>query len=137
MTTRAHFRNLARAALAADARMGAFTQLSAWTGNIDAKILPVLGVVTPQERITPETLQDFQRSTLLQVVVKRAGGDELEDLLDADADAVEAAICPALLGTSFHCVPEDLTIALNGDGERRIGTAVVGFRILWFRRLGG
>lgn len=137
MSRRSEFRAAARAALAADARMGALTQLSAWAGNIPADILPVIGVVTAQEDVEPETLEHFRRSTLLQVVVKRLGADDLEDELDADADAIEACICPAFLGRGWHCVPASLSIVLNGEGEQRIGTVNAGFRILWHRSLAG
>ncbi|WP_444668408.1 hypothetical protein [Cereibacter changlensis] len=134
---RAAFRALACAAIAADPRLQGLTQISAWAGNIDAEALPVFGVVTPQERVTPETLDSFERSTLLQVVLKRLGGDELEDRLDADADAIEPCVCLALLGAGYPCVPEDLTVTVNGDGAQRIGTLVMGFRVTWNRGLEG
>lgn len=137
MSRRSDFRALARQALAADSHLGGLTQLSAWAGNIPAEILPVLGVVTPQERVKPETLEHFQRSTVLQVVIKRLGADDLEDLLDDDADAIEACICPAFLGQGWNCVPEGLTITLNGDGEQRIGTVLASFVITWHRTLDG
>lgn len=137
MNRRKLFRSLAAAALAADPRLSMLKRMSAWAGSINATELPVIGVVTPQERIQPETLEDFERSTLLQVVVKRVGGDDLEDTLDDDADAVESCICPAIMGAGFRCLPEDLTIVLNGDGEQRIGTLMCNFRVTWFRSLGG
>lgn len=137
MNHRSLFRTLARDALANDLRMIELTQMSAWAGNISAEALPVLGVVTPQERVSPETFDMFERSTLLQVVVKRLGGDELEDDLDADADAIEICVCAAIMGAGYRCFPEDLTLALNGDGEQRIGTAIVNFRVTYHRGLDG
>ncbi|WYK06458.1 hypothetical protein DWF04_022745 [Cereibacter sphaeroides f. sp. denitrificans] len=137
MNGRVRFRQIARAALAADARLQAVTQLSAWSGNIAASELPVLAVVTPQERIQPETLDEFERSTLLQVVVKRLGDDDLEDVLDDDADAVETCVFLAMMAEGFRCLPEDLSITINSDGEQRVGTAVVNFRLTWHRSIEG
>lgn len=137
MSRRSDFRAFARQVLAADARLGSLTQFSAWTGNIPAEVLPVLGVVTAQERVKPETLEHFQRSTVLQIVVKRLGADDLEDVLDEDGDAIEACICPAFLARGWHCIPDGLTFTLNGDGEQRIGTVLVTFLITWHRTLDG
>lgn len=133
--SRPAFRAMARAALAADARMSAITMLSAWAGNISASELPVIGVVTPQERSQAQTLEDFEKSTLLQIVVKRLGAEDLEDVLDADADAIEACIVAAFLQAGFRCLPEDTTFTLNGEGEQKIGTVLVSFRVTWFRSL--
>jgi len=139
MNQRSTFRTLSRAAIAAAPRLAGFTQISAWAGNIDPDtiVFPVIGVVTPQERVLPETLEDFERSTLLQIVVKRLGADDLEDMLDDDADAIEPAICGAIMAAGFRCLPEDLTIVLNGDGEQRLGTLMCNFRVTWFRSLAG
>lgn len=137
MNPRRLFRSLALAAITADARLSILSQISAWAGNIDENALPVIGVVTPQERIQPEAFEDFERSTLLQVVIKRLGGDELEDTLDDDSDAVEVAICSALMAEKYRCVPEEVTVVLNGDGSRRIGTLMCSFRVTWFRALDG
>lgn len=135
MSQRSTFRAMARAALAADARLSALTQISAWAGNISASDLPVIGVVTPQERSQAQTLEDFEKSTLLQIVVKRLGAEDLEDVLDADADAIETCIVAAFLGAGLRCLPEDATFTLNGEGEQKIGTALVSFRVTWFRSL--
>ncbi|MFN7051352.1 MAG: hypothetical protein ACK4NH_04470 [Gemmobacter sp.] len=133
--SRPAFRAMARAALAADVRMSALTMISAWAGNISASELPVIGVVTPQERSQAQTLEDFEKSTLLQIVVKRLGAEDLEDVLDADADAIEACIVTAFLQAGFRCLPEDTTFTLNGEGEQKIGTVLVSFRVTWFRSL--
>ena len=133
MNSRKAWRAAALQALQASPRLYTLTTISAWTGNIPAKMLPVFGVVTPQERATPSTHSSMERSTLLQVVIKRLGGDELEDTLDEDADAVEAAICAAIGGRGVQCLPEDITVALNGDGEQRVGTLISTFRVTTWR----
>src|SRR5690606_13444886 len=110
---------------------------SAWATGLNASLLPVIAVVTPSERVRPETLEHFARQTLLQIVVKRLGGDDLEDQLDLDADAIEACICPAFFAQGWHCLPDDLSLTLNGEGEQRIGTVTAGFTLSWHRTLDG
>jgi hypothetical protein len=135
MNARSTFRSIAKAALAADTRMQGFTQLSAWAGNISAESLPVLGVVTPQERIADGTLDCFQRAALLQIVVKRLGGDDLEDVLDLDADAIEVAVLAGFRAQGLHCMPEEVTMTLNGEGEQKVGTLVFTFRVTYLRAI--
>ena len=117
--------------------MGEVTQISAWAGGIPAEILPVIGVVTPQERAAMDSMGVMERSTLLQVVVKRLGGDDLEDILDLDGDAIEKCIVAAIFNADFRCLPENMTVTLNGEGEQRVGTILVDFRVTWFRDLDG
>ena len=128
-------RALARAALAADPRMSGFAMLPTWTGTVMAEQLPVIGVVTPQERVDPQTLDCFQCALRLQVVAKRLGGDDLEDLLDLDAAAIEASVTAAMLGQGLRCLPEEIVTTLNGEGEQKIGTVLVTFGLVYLRRL--
>lgn len=137
MSKRADLRALARQALAASQHLQGVKQISAWAGNISATELPVLGVVTPQETVQAETLSHFMRGTLLQVVLKRLGTDDLEDRLDEDADAIEIAICAAFGAARLMCVPEKVSFVLNGEGEQRIGTVMADFRVSWHRTLQG
>lgn len=135
--TRSMIRSFARDALAADPRMSAFEQISAWAGNIEAARLPVLGVVTPGERIEGETLSHYQRATILQVVAKRLGRDDLEDQLDADADQIEFAVLAVFALHRIECTPVSVSFTLNGEGEQRIGTVVAEYRVIWHRGLDG
>lgn len=137
MSRRSELRALARQALAGDARMGVITQISAWAGNISASDLPVLGVVTAQEAVQPESLTHFTRATLLQVVVKRMGGADPEADLDDDADAIEACLCPAFAAQGIMLLPEKVTFTINGDGEQKIATLMADFRVTWQRTLAG
>lgn len=137
MSARGSFRAIARAALAGDPRMSGFTMLSAWAGGINAELLPVIGVVTPQERVAPLTLKQAQRTLRLQVVAKRLGAAELEDEIDLDADAIEACVTAAMHAQGLRCLPEEVTTTLNGEGEQKIGTVVVSFGIEYRRPIGG
>lgn len=133
MSGRARFREIARAALAADPRMGLLTQIGAWEARPDASQLPLLMVVTPVERPTQNTISSFERVTILQVGVKRLGGADLEDALDVDADAIERAVFLAMHAQGIICLPDDVTVTVNTDGEQSIGTLISSFRIVWRR----
>ncbi|ULB10734.1 hypothetical protein ORIO_12555 [Cereibacter azotoformans] len=133
MSRRAQFRQIARDALAADPRMSLLTQIGAWEARPDASQLPLLMVVTPVERPTQNTISSFERATILQVGVKRLGGADLEDALDADADAIERAVFLAMHAQGVICLPDDVTVTVNTDGEQSIGTLISSFRIVWRR----
>lgn len=133
---RAQYRAAALAALAADPRLGSVRQIRAWGESLDIDTLPVLGVVTPNEDAKPAAHGQFERGTLMQVVLKRTGGETLEDEIDEDAAAIEAAVVGALLSASLQCFPESLSTVTSGEGQRRIGTAVVNFRVTSWRSLG-
>lgn len=137
MSVRGRFREIARDALVADPRMSGFGMMSAWIGSINAELLPVIGVVTPNERMKPLTLKQLQRALRLQVVSKRLGGDDLEEEIDLDADAIEASVVAAMGAQGIRCLPEEVTTTLNGDGEQKIGTVVVSFGIEYRRDIGG
>jgi hypothetical protein len=130
---RAGYLAAARAALSAAARFSGVTVLQSWAGTIDIESLPVIGVVIGSETIQPGSGGQFERSTLLQVILKRNGTTVVEDELDDDAAAIEAAVFPALHSRETQCFPADVAFSINGDGRERVGTVVVTFRITSWR----
>lgn len=130
---RADYRSAVRDSLAAVTRFADFTVLSAWSENIDASTLPVMAVVTPSERSSPSTHGSFERGTLLQVILKRQGGDDIEDDLDDDAAAGEAAVLTAFAVRTLQCLLEEVTTVVNGEGSQRIGTVTLSFRVTSWR----
>ena len=130
---RADYRSAARAALSAHPRFTGVSVMPAWRGSIDADSLPVVGVVTPDERITLPARDQTERTTLLQVVLKRQGGDDLEDELDLDADAIEAALAAALPPNTLQCLPDGLSIMIEDRADMAIGTVIVTFRVASWR----
>ncbi|MER5173916.1 hypothetical protein [Thioclava kandeliae] len=133
--SRSQFRRLAHAALASAPDLLGVTLVSAWAGNVSANDLPVIGVATPRERGRAGTLASFEREVLLQVVIKRLGGTEIEDQLDRDAEAIEAAVMGAFGGQCVTLTPEEVTTTLNGEGEAVIGTAVISFTAQYLKPL--
>ncbi|MBT9386981.1 hypothetical protein KM176_24490 [Pseudooceanicola sp. CBS1P-1] len=127
---RSTFRAQAKAALEASGALAGVTLLSAWAEQIDAATLPVMGVATPSERSSRSSHGGtLEKGTLLQVVLKRQGGSDLEDQLDTDTAAIEAAVSGALNGAGVQCLLEEVTTIVNGEGARRIGTATASFRV--------
>ncbi|WP_323041143.1 hypothetical protein [Gemmobacter sp.] len=133
MTWRSDYRNSARAALEAVPRFAGMTILASWAGTIDAQTMPVMGIVTASEQMRPSSSGQFEHETLLQVVIKRQGGDTLEDELDDDDAAVIQAVMAALFTPATPCWPTAMNQILNGDGKQRIGTLVRDFKITSWR----
>lgn len=133
MTWRSEYRAAARAALEAVPRFAEIPVERSWAGNVDDGSLPIMGVVTASEGIQPGSSGQFERGTLLQVALKRKGGISIEDDLDHDAEAIEAAIFAALMKTGTQCFPTEVSFMISGDGQQRVGTVVVSFRITSWR----
>jgi hypothetical protein len=131
---RSVYRSTVRATLQGSPEFQDCTFLSAWSENISADLLPVIGVVTPSERNSPDTHGSNEKSTLLQVVLKRLGGEDIEDRLDDDSAAMEVLVPAALRGAGVSGVLEETTTAVNGDGDRRIGTLTMSYRVTSWRR---
>ncbi|OWJ69825.1 hypothetical protein CDV50_16015 [Haematobacter massiliensis] len=132
---RSAYRTTARAALAGVPRFASVKVLPAWRGNVDEETLPVLGIVTPDERVTLSARGATERGTLLQIVVKRLGGDEIEDDLDLDAEAIEEALFAAFLSASTICKPEGISLMVEDHASRALGTLICTFRITSFQPL--
>lgn len=130
---RADYRAAARLALSAHPRFFGVAVLSAWRGNIDSASLPVIGVVTPDERISLATRGQTECGTLLQVVLKRLGGVELEDDLDLDAEAIEAVLYAALPPLNVQCLPESVSVMIEDRADQGLGTVIVSFRVASWR----
>ena len=130
---RSEYRALALDALAAHGRFAGFTAPKVWPSGLDAESLPLIGVLTPQDRSERDTHSSSRRSTLLQVGVRRLGGDDVEDVLDEDSFHVEAIVIAALQTRSVGCVLEDTSLVSNSQGEANVGTLVMSFRLTSFR----
>lgn len=130
---RSEFRTLVREALAAHPRFTEVTVMRVWPGSIDAATLPVIGVLTPQERSAPDTQTTTRRGTLLQVALRRIGHDEVEDVLDADSAVVEAVVIATLRSRERNCVLKDTSVVSNSDAHAFVGTLVMSFRVTSWR----
>lgn len=130
---RSTYRSEALAALTGNPRFADFTPLKVWSGAIDDRTLPVIGVLTPQERSEQQSKASLTRRTLLQVVVRRLGSEDVEDDLDDDSELIEAIISAHFLQIHQACFLEDLSIVTNTDGRSNVATLVMSFRLTRFR----
>lgn len=130
---RSEYRAIARAALAAHPRFADVTIFRVWPGSVDDATLPVMGVLTPQESCEADTQKTTTRRTLMQVALRCAGGDEIEDMLDEDSALIEAIIIAALRRPDLRCALEETSIVSNSQGYAFVGTLVMGFRLQSWR----
>lgn len=129
---RSHYRRTALSALTMHTRFIGFTAMKVWPGTVGFQSLPVIGVLTPQERCEAHGRPSVTRRTLLQVVVRRSGHDDVEDELDEDSALIEAIISSAFLHIRQGCFLEDTSVITNTDGRENVGTLVMSFRLTAF-----
>lgn len=123
-------RDAAFAALAAHPRLFDAEPIRSWAQGVEERSLPALGVLTPGETSQSAARDVLARRVELVVAFKRRGGIDLLDDLDADAEAIETALAPAL---NDHAVNWHLTQTqtnLDGAGGTRVGVIVLRFSVL-------
>ena len=130
---RTDIRALARTALIAHSRFAGFTAPKVWPGAVDDASLPVIGVLTPQDTSRMESFTSTERKTLVQVAVRRKGGEDVEDILDQDSEFIEAIVLAAIRGQNRFCFLRETTVVSNTDGARNIGTLVMTFEVATMR----
>lgn len=130
---RSQYRAAVRAAVAEYPDFSDVTVLRVWPGSVDVHTLPVLGVVTPNEPTSRDSYKSTTRRTLLQVVLRRAGGDEVEDRLDDDSAVIEALVNRALRSAQLKCQLEDTSVVSHTQAEAIVGTLIMSFRLQSWR----
>lgn len=130
---RSGYRATALAALVAHTRFAAFTAPKVWPNGLDVDGLPLIGVLTPQDRSERDTHSSSRRGTLLQVGIRRLGSEDVEDELDTDSTYVEAIVIAALQTYEVACVLEETSLVTNTTAELNVGTLVMNFRLTSFR----
>ena len=130
---RSEYRARAREAIAAVPSFAGVTVLRVWNGTIDFVTLPVVGVVTPQERVEEPRPASATRRTVLQVAVRRAGGDDVEDRLDQDSETIEALILSTFAPLNGQPILEETSVITKAEGHTNVATLVMSFRLTSFR----
>jgi hypothetical protein len=129
---RATYRNIVVFALSAQLEFEKFQHMSAWSQTFDDKELPFFAVATPRERKDRSTHGSSTRETVLAVVLKMRGGDDLEDLLDDLSIVAEPVILEALVSEERDCVLTETAVDLDGGSGNRVGTLTLQFNItIW------
>jgi hypothetical protein len=105
--------------------------LSAWTQDVDAKALPVIGVSVPAESrrdLAQDTVeQDFR--AIVVVKIAHPGGDasDTEDALDDIAEGLAGPIEADLLANGRDVALISSAIEVSGACSPRIGTLTLTF----------
>jgi hypothetical protein len=129
---RKEVRAQARAALELAPDLAGFTAISAWVQSVDVDALPAWALATPRETRERKSHDKAQEDLTLAVVIKRLGGDDIEDILDDDSAAVEEAIVPALRSNARDAELAHTEIKLDGEGARRVGTLTMAFTVTYW-----
>lgn len=124
---RTDLRNAAWNALRVAVRMRDMVFIKAWAQGIDEETLPAWTVATPREQSGAAAKDTLRRDVMLSVIVKRTGGDDIEDQLDLDSAAIEAAVLPVILPLCLHAEIDQTDMKMQGQGERRVGVVEVRF----------
>jgi hypothetical protein len=126
------YRDAVRTALAADGDLSGVTPCRAWALPKNEEDLPAFTVVTRDERVEMETGTSANRTVELAVVLKCAGGDEIEDTLDDYAEAIERVVIGVLSAWDpelpFYQASRVIT-QVEGGSKKRIGTLETHFAI--------
>lgn len=126
-------RQAAAAALAADARLGSYTQVSAWSVlGLDPDALPAYGVATPDESRELDAHSMDRNQCQLIVAIKRTGGEDIEDEMDEDADAASAAVHAALRDGSRGCDLTRTQSKVDAQGTTRAGSVELVFSVTYW-----
>lgn len=135
MSLRRTFRSAARDALLASVDLPDLKHLSAWAKNIDRDALPAFTVSTPGEQSRFADKTTLERRATVVVQLMRAGGDDLEDGFDDDADAIEAAVWPALWEHAFLAELQVTEAKVSGEGEKRLSVLTLSFECMYYTDL--
>jgi hypothetical protein len=125
-------RDAARLALRGAPGLDGYTEISAWVQKVDARSLPAWAVVTPTERRDRQTNNEAREDLMLAVIIKRTGGDDLEDLMDDDADAVAGVVVGALRDDLHQCELAQTEMRLDGDGAERVASLTLSFNVTYW-----
>lgn len=127
---RTELRAAARALLAGVHRFRNFTAIPAWSQSVDSESLPVFCVMISRETAQAIDYSSHERRLELHVIVKRMGGDDIEDAIDLDAEAVEITLLPYLRATYLHAELAQTEIEIAGEGRQRVGSVQITFGVM-------
>lgn len=105
-----------------------FTVLESWGQSLDPEALPVVGVMTPTERVEGLDGSTLRRGTTVVVHFAMVGGDGLDDQLDDYADTVESVVYAVLKNRAEPLFGVDsIDVDVKSAGGKRMGSATLTF----------
>lgn len=134
---RTAYREAAAAAILTSPDFRGYARVSAWAQKVDPTQMPCFGVATPRETSARAGGGTVHRVTTVQIGARLAGGEDLEQMLDAISLAAEVAVLPALEPLSHIVELAQVSTSVDAGGERRIGTLIMDFSVTRFTDAGG
>ena len=98
--------------------------------EIDIDQLPEITVLTPREQVQRTAVGMVDRIIDVVVVVRRKGGDTLDDDLDNESDDIEAAVLPVLAGHGDEEEVVEVSTQFDVKGSTRVGQLELRFRLV-------
>lgn len=128
MSLRKTYRKAVRDAFDAAPEFAGYTFKRVWVRGVSSSELPAWTVMTPDEDVRSETMDQERRTSEVTVVLKRAGGDDLDDVLDDDAELIERVMAEALGALDIlDAQPTRIRPEMTGEGGETIGQVAVSF----------
>ena len=127
------FRDTVRAAIKAHDRFSDFGSFKLWEKRVDSSDLPAISLGVPRWGLDPNhSLDTSERVATLVVAVKRCGGDELEDLGEEDAKALEDIVLGALDDEAHEVTPQEASYQEDVGGQQAVSTLSMMFAIKYW-----
>lgn len=126
--TRTEMRDAVKAALAASVSLADYRAVP-WGDDVSGKDLPAWSVATLRVDKRRSATRQYVRSTRVQVILRRSGGADLEDALDLDVAAAEAAALPALDALADDAELTTAEFDIPDRGQRRVGVVMLTFEV--------
>lgn len=124
---RQDLRDAARAALVAALPAVSWPR-SWWHAAADVQ-QPRGAVATPEESVSRQAVGLVGRRIEVMVIVRRVAGDTIEDMLDDDSAAIEAALMPVMAARSTEFDLVETRVRIDGQAEKPIGELVMRFAV--------
>lgn len=129
---RGQIRTATRLALEHCPHFAGIPMILAWSTSLDVDSLPVLAVMTPSETKGDAARGSSERIVTLQVMLRRLGGDDIEDSLDLDSSVLEGAVLDALRTQNWGAELQATEVSIDQAGIGRVGSLDMKFLVtLW------
>lgn len=119
-----------KTALAGLAGIAADEVTTIYRKDIDIEQLPEIMVLTPREQVARVAVDQVDRTIDVMVIIRRKGGDDLDDNLDNESDDIEAAVLPVLAGHGDDEELVEVTTQFDVTGSVRVGQLEMRFRLV-------
>lgn len=98
-----------------------------WARGAAAGDLPRGWVRIPGAQVAYFDREEVVRTPRIQVLIQREGGDDLQDVQEADSAAIEAAVLPVLEARSHDTELTRVDFAASGDASSPVGEVLMEF----------